>query len=319
MSAARMEAARAWSAVIRCEGTPPRRPPVPWRPAAAARRRRSCSAAASSPAASWSSRPRQCSVLACRCGVWDPAARSAAWPARVCAVRRSLVASARRTASGSRSSISSSSLVFSANAAVSAASASAGAPACSRSRLRASASGPITWLPIRLACGAAAARVPACGGQLAAMEADHRGDAQVAARRHWHLRLVVQGFHLGHCLGPAAGVEKQLTQGAMRLDLPEHRADLISEVERLAGRGQCLLVPVQVAQGDGQVDQEQHPQVGQRRVSLGDGQCPLEQRQRIGHLPLHPGHDRQHVQCPAHRPVVARLRRHRQRGRGDPA
>ena len=53
--------------------------------------------------------------------------------------------------------------------------------------------------------------------------------------------------------------------------------------------------------------------------ACGHGQRPVEQRQRVGHVPLHPGHQRQHVQRPAHGPVVARLRRRRERTGGDPA
>ena len=79
----------------------------------------------------------------------------------------------------------------------------------------------------------------------------------------------------------------------------------------------CLLVPVEIAQRDGLVDLQQQPQVGQGRIGLGHGQRPVEQRQRVGHAPLHRGHQRQHVQRPAHGPVVARLRRRRQRAGGD--
>ena len=103
----------------------------------------------------------------------------------------------------------------------------------------------------------------------------------------------------------------------MRLRPADRGAGLVGEVERLPSGPDGLVVLVQVAEGDGLVDLQQDPQVGQGRVGLGHGQRAFEQRQCIGHLPLHPGHDGEHVERPAHRPVVARLRRHYQRGLGD--
>ena len=275
------------------------------------------SAALSSPAVSCSSRPRQYSAFACRCGISDPSARAAAWPVRSRAVPRSPVWVASRTASGSRSSISSSSSALSANPAVSTASASAGAPACSRSRLRASTSVPITWVPIRSACGAAAARLrraaatsPRWNRITAAMPR-----SQQAAMGSFRSSGRASTSAIASAQRPVSNSSSP--RAAVRLNPADHRAGLVGEVQRLPGRADGLLVPVQVAQGDGLVDLQQHPQVGQGRVGLGHGQRPLEQRQRVGHLPLHPGHDRQHVQRPAHRPVVARLRGHLQRGGGD--
>ena len=230
---------------------------------------------------------------------------------------RSPVSVARRTASASRSSISSSSSVLPSNASVSAASASGSAPSCSRSRLRARASGPMSRCPIRLACGTAAARWRARRADLAAMEADHGGDAEIAAGRAGFLQVLGQDLHLGQRVVPSPRLEEQLAQGAVRLSQPDRRADLVREVPGLPGRGQGLLVPVEVAQRDGLVDLQQQPQVGQRRIGLGHGQRPVEQRQRVGHVSLHRGHERQHVQRPAHGPVVARLRRRRERAGGD--
>ncbi len=80
-----------------------------------------------------------------------------------------------------------------------------------------------------------------------------------------------------------------------------------------------LVVPVEVAQRDGLVDLQQQPQVGQPAVGLGHGQRPVEQRQRVRHVPLHPGHDRQHVQRPGHGPVVGRLGGRLERAGGHPA
>ena len=196
---------------------------------------------------------------------------------------RSPVSAARRTASASRSSISSSSSVLPSNASVSAASASGSAPSCSRSRLRASASGPMSRCPIRSACGTAAARWRARRADLAAMEADHGGDAEIAAGRGGFLQVLGQALHLGQRVVPAPGLEEQLAQGAVRLRQPDRRADLVGELPRLPGRGQGLLVPVEVAQRDGLVDLQQQPQVGQGRIGLGHGQRPVEQRQRVGH------------------------------------
>ena len=207
--------------------------------------------------------------------------------------------------------------MLSANPAVSRASASGSASACSRSRLRARASGPMSRFPIRLACGAAAAR----WRRAAAMSPRWK---QITAAMPRSQQAATGSFR-SSCsastsamrIVPAPGVEEQLAQGAVRLSQPDHRADLVREVQRLPGRGEGLLVPVEVAQRDGLVDLQQQPQVGQCRVALGHGQRPVEQRQRVGHLPLHRGHDGQHVQGPAHRPAVARLRCHLQRCGGD--
>src|SRR5436305_509871 len=80
-----------------------------------------------------------------------------------------------------------------------------------------------------------------------------------------------------------------------------------SEVLGLPGRGEGLLVPVQIAQRDRLVDLEQQPKAGQGRVGLSDGQRPVEQRERLGHVALHRGDQAEHVQSPAHRPVVPGL------------
>ena len=173
--------------------------------------------------------------------------------------------------------------------------------------------------PIRSACGAAAARWLRAVAGLAAVEADHRGDAEVAAGGPGFLEVIVQGRHLGQRVVPPPGLEQQLAQGAVRLGPPHRRADLAGQLPGLPGRGQRLVVPVEVAEGDGLVDLQQQPQVGQPRIGLGHGQRPVEQRQRVGHVPLHAGHDRQHVQCPGHGPVVGRLRGRLERAGGDPA
>ena len=105
----------------------------------------------------------------------------------------------------------------------------------------------------------------------------------------------------------------------MRLSEPERRADLAGELPCLPGRGEGLLVPVQVGQCNGLVDLQQQPQVGQRRIGLGHLQRPVIQRQRIRRMPASRGHERQHMQEPARGPVIARLRRRLQRGVRDPA
>ncbi len=156
-------------------------------------------------------------------------------------------------------------------------------------------------------------------GDLATMEADHGGDAEIGAGHAGILQVFGQDLHLSHRIVPPPRVEEQLTQGAVRLSQPDPRADPVCEVPRLPGRGEGLLVPVEPAQHNSLVDLQQQPQVGQCRIGLGHRQRPVEQRQRVSHLPLLGGHDGQHVQCPADRPVVTRLRcRHERRG-GDPA
>ena len=161
--------------------------------------------------------------------------------------------------------------------------------------------------------------VAARRGDLAAVEADHGGDAVITAGRTGLLQVVMHDPHLGHRIVPPPCVEEQLAQGAVRLSQPDHRANPVREVPGLPGCGEGLLVPVEAAQRDGLVDLQQQPQVGQCRIGLGHGQRPVEQRQRVSRLPLHCGHDGQHVQCPAHRPVVTSLRCRIERGRGDPA
>ena len=78
----------------------------------------------------------------------------------------------------------------------------------------------------------------------------------------------------------------------MRLRLPDRRADLIRQVPGLRGHSQRLIVSIQTAKGDGLVDLQQQPQVGEGRIGLGHGQRPVEQRQRVGLATTHPGQDR---------------------------
>ena len=59
--------------------------------------------------------------------------------------------------------------------------------------------------------------VAARRGDLAAMEADHGGDAEIAAGRDGLLQVLVQDLHLGQRIVPPPGVEEQLAQGAVRL------------------------------------------------------------------------------------------------------
>ena len=94
------------------------------------------------------------------------------------------------------------------------------------------------------------------------------------------------------------------------------RACEAGEVAGLLGRGEGLLVPVKITEGDGLVDLQQEPQVGERRVGRGHGEGAVEQRQRVGVLPLHGGDEDQHVQRPAHRPEITGILRGSQRGVG---
>ena len=164
-------------------------------------------------------------------------------------------------------------------------------------------------LGVRVGRGEVAAR----RAGLAAVEADHGGDAEIAAGHAGFVQVLGQGAHLGQRVVPAPRLEEQLAQGAVRLSQPERRADLVRELPGLPGRGQRLLVPVEIAQRDGLVQLQQQPQVGQRGIGLGHGQRPVEQRQRLGHVPARRGHQRHHEQRPAHGPVVACLRRRRER------
>ena len=125
--------------------------------------------------------------------------------------------------------------------------------------------------------------VAACRADLAAMETDHGGDAEIAAGHGRFLQILMHHRYLGQRVVPLSRLEQQLAEGAVRLSQPECRADLVGQVPRLPGHGQGLLVPVEIAQRDGLVDLQQQPQVGQRRIELGHGQRPVEQRQRVGH------------------------------------
>ena len=90
--------------------------------------------------------------------------------------------------------------------------------------------------------------LPGLGG-LAAVEADDGGDAEVAAGRPGFLEVLVHGRHLGQRVVPAPGLEQQLAEGAVRLGPPHRRADLAGQLPGLPGRGQRLVVPVQVGRG----------------------------------------------------------------------
>ena len=159
--------------------------------------------------------------------------------------------------------------------------------------------------------------VAARRGDLAAMEADHGGHAEVTTDRRGLLDVLGKPFNLGQRVFPAPCLEEALCQDAMRLTQPDSRADLVREVQRLPRYGHGLLVPVQVAQRDGLVDLQQEPQVRQPRIGPGYDQRPIGQRERLGQPALYRRHQRQYVQRPAHGPGVARLLRRRQRDAGD--
>ena len=92
-----------------------------------------------------------------------------------------------------------------------------------------------------------------CSG-IAAMEADHGGDAKLAAGHPGFLKVLGQYPDFGQRVVPAPRLEEQLGEGTMRLSRPEGRTDLVGEVPGLPGLGQGLLVPVETAQCDGLVD-----------------------------------------------------------------
>ena len=108
------------------------------------------------------------------------------------------------------------------------------------------------------------------GGDLAAMQADQGGDAEVAARRGGLLVVLVQDVDLGHRVIPPARVEQQLAQRAARLRQPDDRADLDRKLPGLLRRRERLLVAVEAAQDDGLVDPQEQLQVGERRIGLSD-------------------------------------------------
>src|ERR1700728_4846387 len=82
---------------------------------------------------------------------------------------------------------------------------------------------------------------------LAAMEADHGGNAEVVTDRGGFLQVLMDDLHLGQRVVPSPGLEQQLAEGAVRLCQPDRRADLTGEVPCLSGGGNGLLVPVQNA------------------------------------------------------------------------
>ena len=73
---------------------------------------------------------------------------------------------------------------------------------------------------------------------VAAVEADHGRDAELAAGRAGLLQVLGHDGHLGQRVVPAPGLEQQLAQGTVGLGQPERRADLVREVPCLPGRGE---------------------------------------------------------------------------------
>ena len=228
---------------------------------------------------------------------------------------------ASRTASASRSSISSSSSVLSANPAVSTASASGSRPACSRSRLRASASGPFTRFPIRSARGAAearrrraAARSPrwkqmtaamprslqaaACSGQ-AAVSTGHRFAPPGANRPIARCRRSSWPSAVCACASRTTAPSWRARRSPCRA--APKAFSYRSRLARLTALLICSSSRRSVRAGSASVT----------------ASARSNKRQRVGHLALHGGHDRQHVQGPGDRPVVAASVAACERGRGE--
>src|SRR5580698_5761474 len=96
--------------------------------------------------------------------------------------------------------------------------------------------------------------VAPCRADLATMEADHSGDAEIAAGRTGFLQVLGQDLYLGQGIVPSPRFEEQLAQGAMRLRQPHGCADLVGELPCLPGRGEGLLILVEAAQRNCLVD-----------------------------------------------------------------
>ena len=99
--------------------------------------------------------------------------------------------------------------------------------------------------PLRV--GGGGGQVRPGGGGLAAMEADHGGDAVIAAGHARILDDFLDDAYLGQGVVPAAGVEQQLAETAARLGPADHDAGPVGELLGLAGRGESPVVLVEVA------------------------------------------------------------------------
>ncbi len=93
-----------------------------------------------------------------------------------------------------------------------------------------------------------------CRADLAPVEADHGGDAEIGAGHPGFFQVLRQDLDLGQGVVPSPRLKEQLAERAVRLGQPERRADLVGEVPRLRGHGQRLLVPVEIAQRHSLVD-----------------------------------------------------------------
>ena len=91
-------------------------------------------------------------------------------------------------------------------------------------------------------------QVTAGRGSLATVEADHGSDAMVAACHAGVLGDFLNYAHFGEGVIPAAGMEEQLAETALRLGAPDHEAGPVGELLGLAGRGEGPLVLIEVAQ-----------------------------------------------------------------------
>src|SRR5215471_1227008 len=70
-------------------------------------------------------------------------------------------------------------------------------------------------------------QVASRGGDLAAMEGDQCGEAEISTRYPWLLQVLWQRFKLGQHIVPAPRLEQELGQCAVRLRQPERGADLV--------------------------------------------------------------------------------------------
>jgi hypothetical protein len=144
------------------------------------------------------------------------------------------------------------------------------------------------------------------GRRVRAVQVDGRGHAVVGALHDRVLRGRRDKFDLGEGVIPPADVEEQLTEDALCLRQPDDVAGLVGELAYLLGRGDRLLVAVQVAKRRGLVDLQHEPQVGQRGIALGDRDRAFEEEQRVGRLALRGLGQGAHAERPTGGPPVAR-------------
>jgi hypothetical protein len=154
--------------------------------------------------------------------------------------------------------------------------------------------------------------VPQRGVTLAPVKANHRRDPEVAADGGGFIEVCRPAQHLTDRVAPAAGFEQDLAQQAVRLRRAEGRAYLAGEPTSLACEGECPLILVEAGERDRLVEEQEQPQVDERRLAVSDGKPSVKESDRL-RVPR-AAHRRQtrRAQRPAHGPGVGRLFARRQ-------